>query len=93
MPATLHLAEALHCPPSERIPWIPSGGIDVGDPWHKYPSPNSKCCAVTDPGTAFNAQGKHTCAHIRMHVFARCNGKHIRGVVNGTRCRQCVQNV
>ena len=53
MSTTLHSAEALHCPPSERIPWIPDGGIDVGN----YTSPNDQCCDVNDPGTAFDAKG------------------------------------
>ena len=70
MCAALLFAEALHlhCPKSDRIPWIQDGGIDVGNPWSSYTSPNDECCDVTDPGTYFDAQGKHTSKHI--HVFA-----------------------
>ena len=63
MYATLHVAEGLFCPQSSRIDWIPSGGINVGEPWASYTNPNRKCCDVTNPGTAFSAQGKHTHVH------------------------------
>ena len=70
MCAALRFAEALlHCPKSDRIPWIPDGGIDVTlDPWSSYTSPNDKCCDVTDPDTAFDPDGMHTFTH--MHGFA-----------------------
>ena len=60
MYTTLHLVGAMFCPASDRIPWIPSGGIDVPNPWNSYTGPNSQCCDVTDPGNGFDAQGKES---------------------------------
>ena len=50
-------ASALHCPRSDRIPWIPKGGINVKDPWNSYSLPERRCCRKIDPMSEFNAQG------------------------------------
>ena len=50
-------ASAVHCPRSDRIPWIPKGGINVKDPWHSYSLPERRCCRKIDPMSEFNAQG------------------------------------
>ena len=60
----------LNCPPSTRIPWIPSpAGIDVGNPWDVYPAPESHCCDNVDPNTPFNAQG--TSMSVTINTFYR----------------------
>ena len=49
----------LRCEPTLTIPWIPAGGISVGEPWSNNTSPDA-CCGVPSAETPFDAQGTHT---------------------------------
>ena len=51
----------LQCEPTPSIPWIPAGGISVGEPWSLLPS---ACCGLASDETPFDAEGTHPCTHV-----------------------------
>ena len=73
----LRILDLMVCDPNPNIPWIPDGGISVGQPWNTYPSPENGCCDVPRQNAPFNAQGSYYIflTHTRRpsHTHARTN--------------------